>query len=234
MGRDNPRLDPSGEMVVSFRHMPKRGQQSVSEATERPTRERIVQATIELMAEIGIDRVRTRGIAERAGVNQALVHYHFGSVSALVLEAAQHALISELGPSIDALGSGATIHDGVRAMLAWIDHHGRASPGSTILVEAMVKATRDPAFRTWTQRASRRFRALILERLEAAHQDGELDPALDLPATAVLLAAAFDGLLFHRLVDAKLDVTQTAAPINTLLGAPPRPSPSPRRAGRRH
>ncbi|MGH2892242.1 MAG: TetR/AcrR family transcriptional regulator [Solirubrobacteraceae bacterium] len=176
----------------------------------------------ELIAEIGIERVRTRGIAERAGVNQALVHYHFGSVSALVMEAAEHALIGELGPSIDALGSGATIHDGVQAMLTWIEHEGQRTPGSTILAEAMVKATRGPAWRRWTRKASRRFRALILERLEAAQGDGVLDPALDLQATAVLLAAAFDGLLFHRLVDANLDVILTAGPIEAMLRDSPR------------
>jgi AcrR family transcriptional regulator len=183
----------------------------------RSTRERILEATVELMAEIGIDRVRTRAIAERAGVNPALVHYHFDSIAALTTEAAQHALILGLGPSIDALGSGATINDGVEAMLEWIERHGQRTPGSTILAEAMVKATRDPAFRRWARNASRRFRALILERLEAAQEHGEIAPELDLRATAVLLAAALDGLLFHRLVDPRLDVVQTAEPIEVML-----------------
>ena len=183
----------------------------------RSTRKRIVLATVELMAEIGIDNVRTRAIAERAGVNPALVHYHFRSMSALSLEAAQHALIQELGVSIDALASGATIHEGLEAMLEWLEQEGQRKPGSTILAEAMVKATRDPAFRRWTRNASRRFRALILERLEAARDNGEIDSSLDLRATAVLLAAALDGLLFHRLVDGKLDVMQTAGPIEAML-----------------
>src|SRR4029078_12115625 len=81
------------------------------------TRHRILRATVALMAEIGIDRVRTRTIAERAGVNPALVHYHFGSVSALVLAAAEDALRRELGPSIDALRSGATMRASLRAVL---------------------------------------------------------------------------------------------------------------------
>jgi AcrR family transcriptional regulator len=185
--------------------------------TTGTTRERILRATVELMAEIGIDRVRSRAVAERAGVNQALVHYHFGSMSALVLEAAEDALIRELGPSIDALQSGATVQDGIRAILEWIESYGERTPGSTILAEAMVKATRDPAFRRWTRHASRRFRGLILERLEEARAGGEVDPELDLEATAVLLAAALDGLLFHRLVDAKLNVMQTAGPLEAML-----------------
>ena len=149
------------------------------------TRERIVEATVELMAEIGIDRVRTRTIAERAGVNPALVHYHFGSIAALVMEAAEYALLEELGPSIDVFVSAATVQQGVTAILEWIEQRGQRTPGATILAEAMVKATRDPEFRRWTKKASRRFRAIILERLETARANHEIDPALDIEATAV-------------------------------------------------
>jgi len=191
------------------------------------TRQRILRATVALMAEIGIDRVRTRSIAERAGVNPALVHYHFGSVSALVLAAAADALRRELGPSIDALWTGATMKASLRAVLAWIERHGERTAGSTILAEAMVKATRDASFRRWTTRASQRFRSAIRERLEAALEAGELDPNLDLTAAAVLLAAALDGLLFHRLVDPTLDVMQTAAPLEAMLRSTRRPRARP-------
>ncbi len=119
-------------------------------------------------------------MAERAGVNPALVHYHFGSMSALVMQAAEDALVRELGPSIQAWQSGTTIGGSVRAILKWIERDGERTPGSTILAEAMVKATRDPTFRRWTKHASRRFRSLILEWLEAARAKGELDPELDL------------------------------------------------------
>ena len=180
------------------------------------TRERVLHATVELMAELGIDRVRTRAIAERAGVNPALVHYHFGSVSALVLEAAQDALLRTLGPSLDALRSGATLGESVRAILEWLDRFGGATPGSTILAEAMVKATRDPMFRKWATEASRRFRAIIVMRLQVAQRAGELDARQDLQATAVVLAAALDGLLFHRLADPKLDVMQALGPLEAL------------------
>ncbi|MGA8219773.1 MAG: helix-turn-helix domain-containing protein [Solirubrobacterales bacterium] len=200
---------------------------------ENSTRDRILQATVELMAEVGIDRMRTRAIAERAEVNPALIHYHFNSMAALSMEAAQHALIAELGPSIDVLESAATIDEGLRAMLEWIEREGQRTPGVTILAEAMVKATRDPEFRRWSRNASRRFRALILERLEAARGRGEIDASLNLPATAVLLAAALDGLLFHHLVDGTLDVVQTIEPIEAMLRPPPRRTRARRRGKQR-
>ncbi len=189
-------------------------------AAEGSTRERILKATVELMAETGIDRVRTRAIAERAGVNPALVHYHFGSIAALVMEAAEYALLEELGPSIDVFVSAATVQEGITAMLEWIEQKAQRTPGATILAEAMVKSTRDQAFRRWTKQASWRFRTIILTRLKTAHANHELDPGLDIEATAVLLAAALDGLLFHRLVDPGLDIRQTAEPIARMLGTP--------------
>jgi AcrR family transcriptional regulator len=206
---------------IRFSQMPKQRPASSAHEQSPRTRERILRATVELMAEIGIDRVRTRLIAERAGVNPALVHYHFGSVAALVMEAAEDALLRELGPSIELFQSGATIGESVRAILEWIERDGERSPGSTILAEAMVKATRSSSFRRWTTRTSRRFRAAIRTRLEVARTVGELAGGLDLDATAVLLAAALDGLLFHRLVDPKLDVVQAAAPLGALLGGRP-------------
>ncbi len=210
--------------------MPKTSAISSPEEPSPRTRERILRATVQLMAEIGIDRVRTRAIADRAGVNPALVHYHFRSVSALVLEAAEDALLRELGPSIEVFQSGGTIGESVRAILEWIESHGERSPGSAILAEAMVKATRSSSFRRWTTRASRRFRSAIRTRLEGAREAGELAPDLDLDATALLLAAALDGLLFHRLVDPKLDVVQAAAPLEALLSGRPGPAS---RTGRR-
>ena len=204
------------DLAICFKQMTKSPSSDASGDGGSSTRARILDAAVELMAEVGIDRVRGRAVADRAGVNPALVHYYFGTMAALVVEAAQHALLSELGPSIDAFASGGTVREGVAAILDWIVEHGR-TPGATILAEAMVKGTRDPKFRSWSRNAARRFRALILERLERGRDAGEIDTTLDLEATALLLAAALDGLLFHHLIDPKLAVTRAAGPIAAML-----------------
>ena len=51
------------------------------------TRERIVQAAIDTLAEQGIVGTSARAIAQRGGFNQALIFYHFGSVTNLLVEA---------------------------------------------------------------------------------------------------------------------------------------------------
>jgi AcrR family transcriptional regulator len=48
------------------------------------TREKILAATDHLFGALGFDATTTRDIAERSGVNKALIHYHFGSKDELL------------------------------------------------------------------------------------------------------------------------------------------------------
>jgi AcrR family transcriptional regulator len=50
------------------------------------TRDKIIAAAAAILTEEGITGISTRRIATRAKVNQALVHYHFGSIENLMLE----------------------------------------------------------------------------------------------------------------------------------------------------
>lgn len=54
--------------------------------TPRETRQRVLDAASELFAAHGFHGTTARDIAERAGVNLAAAHYHFGSKETLYLE----------------------------------------------------------------------------------------------------------------------------------------------------
>ena len=68
---------------LSFEHSLKR------EEAVMTTRDKLLDAAATALAEDGVAGVSARTVAARAGVNQALVFYHFGSVSGL-LDAAVH------------------------------------------------------------------------------------------------------------------------------------------------
>ena len=51
------------------------------------TKGRIIAAALHVLKERGFSGATARAIAERGGVNQALIFYHFGSVKALLLAA---------------------------------------------------------------------------------------------------------------------------------------------------
>ncbi len=52
----------------------------------RRSRDRILQASLDLITEAGIDRVRLAGIAERAGMSSGQVMYYFTSMEHILLE----------------------------------------------------------------------------------------------------------------------------------------------------
>jgi AcrR family transcriptional regulator len=60
-------------------------ERSAGRASE--TRDRIKEAALETLGEEGFAETTARAIARRGGFNQALIFYHFGSVSNLLLEA---------------------------------------------------------------------------------------------------------------------------------------------------
>jgi len=67
------------------------------------TRARLLEAAASLVAEQGWGSVTTRAVAERAGVNQALVHYHFRNMDNLLREAVMARLQPEISALVDEL-----------------------------------------------------------------------------------------------------------------------------------
>ncbi|MEZ5408946.1 MAG: TetR family transcriptional regulator [Acidimicrobiales bacterium] len=58
-------------------------------AAGEETRTRLLEATLTTLAELGLAKASSRAIARQAGVNQALIFYHFGSYEGLVTAAAR-------------------------------------------------------------------------------------------------------------------------------------------------
>lgn len=74
------------------------------EAGQR-TRDGLMSATLELLADRGQEGVTLREITDKAGANVAAVSYHFGSLKALCDSAIEHALESYLDEQIRAIST---------------------------------------------------------------------------------------------------------------------------------
>ncbi|MCZ7662271.1 MAG: TetR/AcrR family transcriptional regulator [Thermoleophilia bacterium] len=185
------------------------------------TRARIIEATLALIAESGWKSVTTRSVADKAGVNGALIHYHFGSKKALLAEALSAVLTNELSGPTDALATGNDFEAGLRSAMDYLKTLERRSTNMVVFTEALVQATRDEGMRSWMRDAVHGFHAFTEDALSAAQARGQLAPSLDSRGTALILTALLDGLVLHRLVDPELDLDRATEALVALLHGHP-------------
>ncbi len=169
------------------------------------TRLRIATAAAELVAELGWDAVTTRAVAARAGVNQGLIHYHFGSMQALLQAAVVAALEAETSGAAQPFTEG-TFGAGLTGAFDAVDHFDPRSPSAILLVEAMVRAMRDPHIAEAIVGSLQAFRDLVATRVRLAAATGEIPADVSPIATGTLVAATLDGVLLHRIIDPSTDV----------------------------
>jgi AcrR family transcriptional regulator len=164
------------------------------------TREKLLDATAEVLAGEGLTAVSARSIATRAEVNQALVFYHFGSVAELVEES--------LRRSADlAVGTYRNRFDDVTSFTELIElgrevHRAERERGNVArMAQVMAGAQNDEtlarAGRYAIDLLTRQLENVLNRLLAGSALRGLVDPA-DL---ARAVAAAFIGLELYEDVD---------------------------------
>ena len=175
----------------------------------RRTREQLIDAAAQLVGEVGWGAVTTRLVAERAGVNAALVHYHFSSVPELLSTAALRFAARMLAESAEALGA-VSPAEGVERIFADLSRFTGTDPESLLLAEAFLAAHRLPELRSSLAALVADFRSRVAAWL---HDSG----VKDADAVALLLGAAIDGLVLHRALDESVDFRVVAGPFRRLV-----------------
>jgi AcrR family transcriptional regulator len=151
----------------------------------------IVEATNELVSEVGYGALTIEGVAARAGVGKATVYRWWPSKGALVLDA-----LGARDSSVRIVDTGDVRGDLIRAARQLIDMFTATSEGS-IIAAMTADLVRDPdlaeLFRAGLLRPRR---SLIAEVIERAVERGELAADLDIP----LFLDACVGAVFYRTV----------------------------------
>jgi AcrR family transcriptional regulator len=165
------------------------------------TREKLLRATRETLREDGIAHLSARTVAARADVNQALVFYHFGTVSELV-EAAARAMSDE---SLDHYRERFAGVDSLTALLALgeeVHDRERTVGNVAVMAQLMAGAQQDELL----ARAARYAMDLWREQVEAVVrrvlEPSPLAEVVDAAGMARAISAAFIGLELYEGVDA--------------------------------
>ena len=186
-----------------------------------PTREKLMTAAAELIAELGWGRVTTRAVAERAGLPHGAVSYHFRGKQELLTEAAMFAFARAIPAEEFAALAG--VEDLIGLIAAEVADRDAIDPVlSRLMFEAMREAERDPALRERMGAMLARYRELMVQAVRAEQQRGAVFAGVPADAIATLLGAVGDGMLLHARLDPGLDVHAALNALRALLA--PRPS----------
>ncbi|MEV6558244.1 TetR family transcriptional regulator [Nocardia sp. NPDC051756] len=174
------------------------------------TRARLMAAAVELIAEHGWGAVTTRMVAERAAVRPGLVHYHFSSVTDLLIDASLQMARIEY----DSVMAGVLALSGPAAMTQMLTAIGSYTGTDTATVamsEMMLAATRHSRLRTELGHFVARARAAMTAWFR---EQGAADPE----ATAAVVLALIDGLILHRMIDPGLGAVEVTGPLLRAAG----------------
>ncbi len=156
-----------------------------------------METAFDMLADKGFEGLRTRDVAERAGINSATLHHYFPTKEALIEGIAAHVeqlYMRDRAPERDADETTPTALGRLRQEFADVAYIWREHPRTwAVSREFMLRAPRDPAVAKVIGQLNERWRAGV-ERLLAEGRDAgvfraDLDPA----AAAVAVVGALWG-----------------------------------------
>lgn len=148
-------------------------------ASAASSRDRILDAACEVIAEVGIDEVRIARIARAAGVSTALVHYHFDTREALLGEALEHSFelagavrMREEGDDEEGGTAARRLADAIDSCLPW---PGVLERDWVLWVELWLRAVRNPTLQPVAARLYERYRAWLEKPIAEGVESGEFE-----------------------------------------------------------
>jgi AcrR family transcriptional regulator len=176
----------------------------------------ILDATTQLLDDVGYTALSIEGVAARAGVGKATVYRWWPTKGALVIEA----LAARLTPEALA-DTGDLRHDLHAAIQAAVHTFARSPEGAVIPALAADLINHPEIAEQFRAQIIRPRRSAVVEILRRAARRGDLPPDLD----TELLLDVYAGAVFYRVLVSGEPITDHLAQqlVNLLLdGTPPR------------
>ena len=186
----------------------------------RDPQARLIAAARSFIAEQGYEAASVKAIAQRAGVNQGLVHYYFGSKDALLLAVLNDAA-AQVGSTMHRLRTNVPADQLGSTALTTIRERVRQHPEQYRLsYELYALGLHNPALRPGLCA----LLASVRQGISTTLQEALKHPYSAQESLAAVLLACFDGLALQYLADPTFDLDAAYATLSDLL-APHLPEP---------
>jgi AcrR family transcriptional regulator len=164
------------------------------------TRSRLLTAAAEALRDDGVAGISARSIAARADANQALVFYHFGTVSELVAAATRAAVDERLALYRDDFAGVSSLPELLRLGRS-LHERERAAGNVAMMAQLMAGAQQDPALAAAGQYAMRAWSDEVEVVLRRILAPSPLALIADPAGLAKAVSASFIGIQLYEGVD---------------------------------
>jgi AcrR family transcriptional regulator len=165
---------------------------AVTSGQKGDTRERLMAAAVEVLREHGITGATARAIAARAGVNQALIFYHFGSVTNLLLQSFLRTSDDQIARYRAAAEDVSSLHDLVA--IARRLHDEDMESGAVTAVTQLMAAADEPEMNRQILERFDEWIRIVEEAMRGATGDSPLAAAVPVREAAYAISAMFLGI----------------------------------------
>ncbi|HMM93581.1 helix-turn-helix domain-containing protein [Phycicoccus sp.] len=158
------------------------------------TRQDLMDAAVRLTARAGARGLTARAIGAEAGVNQALIFYHFEGVEGLLraaYAAATRAMVDDYAAELAA----ATTFTDLYAVGSRLGERSRADGSAALLVHVMAASHHDPEMAAALADSLGTWREVVTEAVRRVVRTHGLDGAVDADGLAGALAASTIGMV---------------------------------------
>ena len=154
--------------------------------------DRLLTAAIEVFTERGIEKAGVALIARRAGLTTGAIYSRWEGKQDLLLDALDVVLMQQIAQLL-AVGPDASAADVLGSLGA--DLMNREAAGDALMLEALVMARRDPAFRTTLRDRMADEESHLAALIDNGKDAGIIDPALSTRAILTLCQAISLGFV---------------------------------------
>lgn len=180
--------------------------------------QRLLQASVELIVEQGLDSTSLADIGRRAGASHALVNHRFGSKDDLVDRIIEEATRYYARVARDRVGAKTGLEALLEVCALYLDLVEGEDPLGRVHVvmwgEAIAHtATRRPAQLEW----DRQFRAFVAGLIEDGIAQGSIRADVGVEETALTIVGALRGVAMQLLLDEGIDLPTARSAIRSLV-----------------
>lgn len=165
------------------------------------TRQRLIEAALEVLRERGLSGLSARTIAAAADANQALIFYHFKTVEGLIEDACRVTVDAAVAAHRDRFATAETLGD-LLAVGREIHATELAAGRVTISAQVLAGARSSEVLARAGKHALDTWIAEIEPALARVLRGTPIAEIADLPGLARAIAASFIGLELYEAVDA--------------------------------